>query len=379
VKLLLDITGESQEFLMFFRKLDADGIDLATSALNRKRNQLAASYREFVAKLITISIRASAHGLSVSSNGVSSMSRNVVFTAVVVALTSSLALFADPKVRPDPVGPGQVVAEEENPATRATPVTQANPGQANVQRNGQWQWKNPDHALASCVALGNQEEIAMGQFASQKAQNEDVKKFAQMLVQDHQEFLMKLKPFAAEVSAPGYLNSDVRAARTTNAAPATQEGVQQAAATTNDTEVAPIQTTAGTQPAEGMKSGYRHLQIERELAQQCLATAKEKLGAKTGAEFDKCFVGMQIAMHMGMRSKLIVYQRHASKELAPILAAGQQKTEEHLAKAEELMKDLEQGSASTTSTNATKSPTNVKADAAKEDAAKEVTKEATKE
>jgi predicted outer membrane protein len=356
---------------MFFRRLEADGIDLATSSMNRKRNQLAASYREFVAKLITISIRASEHGLSVSSNGVSSMSRNVVFTAAVVALTSSLALFADPKIRPDPVGPGQAVAEQEN---AVTPATQANSGQANVQRNGQWQWKNPDHALASCVALGNQEEIAMGQFASQKAQNEDVKKFAQMLVQDHQEFLMKLKPFASEVSAPGYLNSDVRAARATNAAPAAQEGVQQAAATTTDTEVAPIQTTAGTQPAEGMKSGYRHLQIERELAQQCLASAKEKLSAKTGAEFDKCFVGMQIAMHMGMRSKLIVYQRHASKELAPILAAGQQKTEEHLAKAEELMKELEQGSASTTSTNATKSPTNVKADAAKEE-----TKDATKE
>ncbi|MDB5386983.1 MAG: hypothetical protein JWM11_2629 [Planctomycetaceae bacterium] len=292
------------------------------------------------------------------------MSRNVLSASVIVALVSGLALYADPKIRPDPAGPTPLVtAQNAQPGQVITNQVQA--PQA-AQANRQWQWKNPDHALASCVAIGNQEEIALGELGSQKAQSDDVKKFAQMLVHDHQEFLEKLKRFAPEASAAGFLNGDTREARADNAAPrnaAPRNTVQQAGATENPNQPAAIQTTAGTRPvaATGANPGFRHLQIEREVAQQCLMGAKEKLSSETGAKFDKCFVGQQIGMHMGMKAKLTVYQRHASPELAQVFAAGLQKTEEHLAKAEELMKNLDQGSASTTTTKAAKASTNDKA------------------
>jgi len=272
------------------------------------------------------------------------MSRNVLFTSAVVALTGSLALFADPKIKPDPVGPPQLVQQDApNVAIQA-----GRRGKVAVQvgtPHGQWSWKNPDQALASCVAIGNHEEVALGQLGSEKAQNEDVKKFAQMLVTDHQEFLEKLKPFAPEASAMGFLKTESREARAKS--PAVRTDVKQADADTN--EPAKIEVTAGTKPADGAHQGFRHLQIEREVAQQCLALATEKLNSETGAKFDKCFIGQQIGMHAGMKAKLIVYQRHASSELGQVLAQGQKKTEEHLAKAEELMKSLE-GNATTTST-----------------------------
>lgn len=280
------------------------------------------------------------------------MSRNVLFASAIVALSGGLSLFADPKAGPDPVGPPD--SPQAVLKTQAVGKgNQANQGPgttaAGSQAAGQWQWKNADHAMASCVALGNQEEIALGELGGEKAQNDDVKKFAQMLVSDHQEFLSKLKQFAPEASAAGYLSSETRQAQKGDeAAPEKSNTVKQAAATDDAAAPAKVQPTAGTRP--GMNEGMKHLMVERELAQQCLAGAKEKLEGKSGVEFDKCFIGQQIAMHMGMKAKLIVYQRHSSRELAQVLAAGQKKTEEHLAKAEELMKDLDHGSASTTTT-----------------------------
>jgi predicted outer membrane protein len=278
------------------------------------------------------------------------MSRNTLFASAVLALTCSLCLSADPKVRPDPVGPAPVVAGQ---AAQTRPAAQVRPAVANVQAapvtqsQQQWQWKNPDHALASCVAIGNQEEIALSELASQRAQNDDVKKFAQMLIHDHQEFLAKLRPYAPEASAAGFLKVDNREVRTNNAA---RSGIQQAGATQKAAAPSQIQTTAGTRPAENMNQGFRHLQIEREVAEQCLAGATEKLSTETGAHFDKCFIGQQIAMHMGMKSKLIVYQHHASSELAALLAEGQKKVEEHLAKAEDLMKTLDHDAKTTSNT-----------------------------
>ena len=63
-------------------------------------------------------------------------------------------------------------------------------------------------------------------------------------------------------------------------------------------------------------------------------------------------------MHQHMKDNLIVLQRHVSPELAEILAEGQKTTEEHLAKAESIMKGLD--SQSTTRTVETKRDGKVK-------------------
>jgi len=265
-----------------------------------------------------------------------------------------MTLFADPKIQPDPVGPNEPVAVNRQVA-EDTARTDRGARTTDQTAESNWSWKNPDHALASCVALANQEEIALGEFGSQKARNEEVKKFAQMLVHDHQEFLGKLKEFAPEACSSGFLNADhARSAAQPGTAP-TKTGartVEQAAATEDGDKSSKIQTTAGTSPAA--KSGDvhhhhgKHLQIEREVAQQCLMMSKEKLNSESGEKFDKCFIGQQIGMHSAMKAKLTVYQRHASTELAQVLSAGLKKTEEHLAKAEEIMKTLDHGTATAT-------------------------------
>lgn len=291
------------------------------------------------------------------------MLRKVLLASSVVALTGGMTLFADPKIQPDPVGPNEPVVANRKVAegtARTDRAGRTDPSSDEKSSDANWSWKNPDHALASCVALGNQEEIALGEFGSQKAHNEEVKKFAQMLVHDHQEFLAKLKEFAPEASSSGFLNADHARTAAHSATPATKAGartVEQAAATEDGDKSSKIQTTAGKTAEAHHHHHGKHLQIEREVAQQCLMMSKEKLNSETGEKFDKCFIGQQIGMHAAMKAKLVVFQRHASSELAQVLAAGQKKTEEHMAKAEEIMKTLDHGTTTAGTTETKKTET----------------------
>ena len=193
--------------------------------------------------------------------------------------------------------------------------------------------RTPDHLLATCVALGNQGEIAISDIGRTKATNEDVKKFAEMMVTDHHAFLQKLQKFAPEATKAGYLDSATKEARANKGS----NKIQQTAATEDDKSDV---KTADAKSGDSAQN-FDHMQLEKELAAQCLASAKEKLEEKSGHEFDACFIGIQLGAHMHMKDKLIVFQRHVSPELATILAEGQKATEEHMAKAEKIMKDLE--------------------------------------
>lgn len=193
--------------------------------------------------------------------------------------------------------------------------------------------RTADHLLATCVALGNQGEIAISEIGRTKATNEEVKKFAEMMVTEHHAFLEKLQKFAPEATKAGYLDSATKEARTNKGG----SKIQQTAATEEGkSEVKTADAKSGDSAHH-----FHHMQLEKELAAQCLASAKEKLEEKSGHEFDACFIGIQLGAHMHMKDKLIVFQRHVSPELAAILAEGQKATEEHMAKAEKIMKDLE--------------------------------------
>ncbi|MDB5338301.1 MAG: hypothetical protein JWN70_3920 [Planctomycetaceae bacterium] len=192
--------------------------------------------------------------------------------------------------------------------------------------------RTPDHLLATCVALGNQGEISISEIARTKATNDDVKKFADMMITDHHAFLEKLQKFAPEATKAGYLDSATKEAKTNKSG----NKIQQTAAT--DADKSDVKT-ADAKSGDGSQH-FHHMQLERELATQCLASSKEMLESKSGPEFDACFIGMQLGMHMHMKDKLIVFQRHVSPELAAIFAEGQKTTEEHMAKAEKIMKDL---------------------------------------
>jgi predicted outer membrane protein len=82
-------------------------------------------------------------------------------------------------------------------------------------------------------------------------------------------------------------------------------------------------------------------QIKLELADTCLESAQRALQEEKGAEFDKCYMGMQIGAHMKMIDTLKVFEKHSSPELQQVLRKGEQTAQKHLDQAKKLMKDVD--------------------------------------
>jgi predicted outer membrane protein len=180
--------------------------------------------------------------------------------------------------------------------------------------------------------------VAIAKFAGDKSKNDDVRKFAKMLVSDHADFLKKLQQFAPEATRDGFLEQ------------ANAGNPNGAANNANAARPNAKSQTAAKPPLDGApQAGIDMLGLHRELAEQCLADSKAMLSKKDSDEFDECFVGFQIAKHAAMKTKLTVFERHASGELRDLFAAALKTTSDHLDHAEKLMKKLADSSESTAS------------------------------
>lgn len=218
---------------------------------------------------------------------------------------------------------------------------QANQGQASQTKpmqnqqnggHGQGAIHSSNDAIAACLAIDNQEEIQLAQFAKDKAKDSQVKEFATMLVEEHKTCLAAINKAAPISSQLGMLkDTNTTSDRSTN------ENAQQ---NRNQTGT---NTSTSNQPNGGMNGASLDMvQLHREMAEQCLKDSKEMLSEKKDAEFDQCFIGMQLAKHAGMKSKLTVLQKHATGELKNVIADGLEKTKKHLKVAENLMKQLDE-------------------------------------
>jgi len=235
----------------------------------------------------------------------------------------------------------QPAAPRANPA-QAGQQPAANPGQAGQRTS----WMNTDQSLASCLAIANQEEITIAKFAEEKTRNDDVKSFAKMLQKDHQAFLQKLQRYAPDASREGYLTDESQPGATGQRvtsvrAPGVQVNVQPAGGQAPAETGRPIQQTAGTVPAGQVGAPIDFVQLHREIANECIRSAKEEMNKKDAGKFDECYIGHQIVKHQEMKTKLTVFERHATGELKQAIAEGLQTTEQHLKKAEDIMKQLD--------------------------------------
>ncbi len=192
--------------------------------------------------------------------------------------------------------------------------------------------------IATCLAVDNQEEVILSKFAQEKTKNEEVTKFAKMIAEEHQSCLKKLSKLAPEAAREGYL-TDSRADQSHSRTDASQASASTNSNTNKDRNPNQINASSNTHNAS-----IDMMQLQREMAQQCITDSKQYLSKKEGAEFDKCFVGMQIAKHAAMQTKLVVLQRHTSDELQQIIAEGIQTTAKHMKEAETLMTKLDANS-----------------------------------
>ncbi len=229
-------------------------------------------------------------------------------------------------------------ASAQDTTIRKSPVNEA---AQSADHNTSKQAAISPQQLATCLAIDNQEEVSLARFAQDKAKDSKVKQFAKMLVEEHQEYLKNLSKWVPEATQENFLQE-------TSAQPNATRG----GATTTSTKLGTpsSQPSGQDQTAAGVRNNIAiatpsmvgdFTQLHREMALQCLSDTKKRLGQEEGAKFDVCFVGMQIAMHGAMHSKLTVLQKHTTGELQQVVARGLETTDKHMKEAEMLMKDIE--------------------------------------
>lgn len=227
---------------------------------------------------------------------------------------------------------------------------------------GAEQKQNLSQTLASCVAIGNQHEIAMTQFAIPHIEHPEVKKFAQMLLDDHTQMTTKLAKFASEESnmkfAAGQDDAHRETSQTDRKEASTDkeqaDSNRKAAQTGNDSKDTSTDRVTVTAAHSGSWNQNRLLSVERQVAQKCLSmTQKELTDAKARGEFDQAFIGCKIAGHIGMVAKLSVFEKEADGELAQLLTEGRASAEKHLQEAKRLMSSLTEEAKSKTAKTTT--------------------------
>jgi len=217
-----------------------------------------------------------------------------------------------------------------------------------------------DRHVAACLTLGNEEEVALGKFAAEHAQNSQVKQFAQQMVEQHNQAISQLQKFVPQgVSLQLQLSQREEGAAERSAERAGQSGSERQGQPGAPSAAAGYGAAAGqpaagqTQPQPGqiqqaaqstlaMAGGADHqlLNIEREAKQQCLALTEDELQRQRGEEFDKCYLGQQLGAHIQMLAVLQTAERHVSPELQRIVEQQRQTAEQHLRHVRQLQQEL---------------------------------------
>lgn len=194
-----------------------------------------------------------------------------------------------------------------------------------------------DQFFASCLLAKNQAEIEISKLALERAQNPQVKQFAQQMIAEHQQLIPKLQQIAGV---------QFSADRSRGVQPANYEAAPgqpgQVAPPTQPTQP-PTPGIIGRAPAQG-GAVSQLIAIEQRIAEQSTKKLREKLEQKQGAEFDHCYLGSQIACHMQMSAALDVLKEQAPGQVRQIAQEAEPKVKQHLAMAEQLAEQLMEAS-----------------------------------
>jgi predicted outer membrane protein len=218
-----------------------------------------------------------------------------------------------------------------------------------------------DRDIVAWISADNDAEIQFSQMAQQKSSNEQVKQFAQQMVEEHGQLAQKLQQ-AAGTEQDAQAGTDVgrkirlgvnrkreeQESEQPQPADAQQEQQREGAENADQAQVA-ANDQAQQRTARRLRMAERHRGLtafHAEIVQECLQQKQQMLGEKQGAEFDKCFMQAQIGAHVGAIATLQVAQKHAqSSELKQALQEAEQTTKQHLDHAVALFEQLDKGGA----------------------------------
>ncbi|MHB8862489.1 MAG: DUF4142 domain-containing protein [Pirellulaceae bacterium] len=251
-----------------------------------------------------------------------------------------------------------------------------------------------DQEIAAYLLAGAKKEIELSKLGQQQAQHEAVKEFAGKMVKEHTQQAEKLARISGTRQSGSLTQSDSgtstqrsevssqpggqtpRQEAREEARDAREQGREEAREQARDSRTdareqvtesreqrqeSRRETGADSRP-EGAEArriaagstagqGLDWVSVQQQIAKQCLESAKKELASKQGAEFDKCFMGMQVAGHMVMLDQLQVFRQHAQGALQQDIEQSISMTEQHLAEARQIMDQVKDTDSSTRSSS----------------------------
>jgi predicted outer membrane protein len=300
--------------------------------------------------------------------------------SLAVLFGSAALLLAQQAAQPTQPRAGQQRVQPDRPGQPGQPDQFGRSGQGGAQA------QQLEPSIVTLLIIDNNKEIALGQLGQQTSQNEHVKHFCEMIVEDHSNFVQKLHERTAGggqapglgFGAPARERGAATPPRSLSPTAGTQPGAASRDATQpqrdataqqerdqpaqEQTEVAATQDrnlkqptrearTAQRQAGEsgqritvakpviGNQPGAELLRLHQEVAEKCLDSARQD-AEKLGQEFDIHFVGAQIVAHKEMLDKLQVFQQHVSPETRQLLADAQKTTQKHLEEAKSIHENM---------------------------------------
>jgi putative membrane protein len=214
------------------------------------------------------------------------------------------------QTQPNQIQPGQTQQGQMQTNRRQPYQVNMNPGvmeQGRMGRNGK---QDVDLFLIPCLINANNGEVTLANIATQRAQSNDVKEFAQQMIKDHSAGAKQFEQLQAN------LKQQLRP-----------------------------QNPSNTPVAAAL------FEVNQEIEQTCLNNAQRELEQQSGADFDRCYIGMQVGMHSQLASVLSVLKnRVTSPEFKKAIEDASQVVDRHLEHAKKIMKEFEQQPQSSSTT-----------------------------
>jgi predicted outer membrane protein len=290
---------------------------------------------------------------------------------------------------------------QSQPELRAGQALPAGQGQAAGRIGAQGAGMSVASFFAHDLRRGNEAEVELGKLASEKSENAQVKKFAQMMVEHHTQFIQQLqqvegqgaggqavpangaaRPRAGQGAAQGQADArdlsvqedrplqgnvrrgtgNVRNSESGTDGVRNPQGAPAPGGTSQATTAAgelPGTSEPGTPPilagqavpgraapgaAAHMAGGQVPHQVAAVLDQAAdteLQMTKQMLQEESqGHDFDMGYIGQQIVAHTCMLAKLQALKNSGPPELQQLATQGEQTTRQHLDMAKQIVKQL---------------------------------------
>jgi predicted outer membrane protein len=198
-----------------------------------------------------------------------------------------------------------------------------------------------DQMVADQLLEMSRGEVELANFALKHSQNEEVRRFAQMMVQDHTNLNNQLERFAS----PGLRgNADRPAGQPgTNTAPppATTGAPGATIGTPPGAATAPPAATDTREATDNKANGDQiGIQVCEDISRNIGAGVEKELSQFQGIDFDRAYIGQQFWGHVVFMGAARGAENHVSANLKQVLNEGTTTAGKHLEDCRKLIRDL---------------------------------------